>query len=187
MMALVITVYSLPASGQKDSSGIYLTATDFRQGKLSYAINYTIEKHKIKDNLLFNESEVKVKHRGNIYALKKKDIYGYRDTKGIDFRFLDNKACQVLNKTDKLILYELQTPTSIGGKGNFKFISTFYFSKDIQSTPQPLTKANLKAAYPGNHKFHDALEVTFKDDNDLSAFDSFHNKFKVVHVLEMNQ
>ena len=92
-----------------------------------------------------------------------------------------------MDKTDKLILYELQTPTSIGGKGNFKFISTFYFSKDIQSTPQPLTKANLKAAYPGNHKFHDALEVTFKDDNDLSAFDSFHNKFKVVHVLEMNQ
>lgn len=40
------------AIAQTDSSGIYATANDFQQGKLSYAINYKTEKHKIKDNML---------------------------------------------------------------------------------------------------------------------------------------
>jgi hypothetical protein len=170
---------------QKDSSGIYKTAADFQQGKLYYAINYKTQSHKINDDLLFNESEVKVKHGGVTYTLKKSQTYGYRDTKGIDFRFINDKAFQILTKENGMLLYVYNTPK--GGKGSIPVPPVFYFSKDIGSTPQLLTKENVKTAYPDNHKFHDALDATFKDDADLAAYDSFHKMYKINHVLMANQ
>ena len=49
---------------QKDSSGFYSTANDFKVVKLSYAINYKTEKHKINDYIFLNSEQVKVKHYG---------------------------------------------------------------------------------------------------------------------------
>ena len=51
-MIIILTVICLGANAQKDSSGVYLNATDFMQRKLSYAINCKTEKHKINPNLL---------------------------------------------------------------------------------------------------------------------------------------
>jgi hypothetical protein len=183
---LVFSILSFTATAQKDSSGVYKTAADFQQGKLAYAINYKTEKHKIDDNLLFKESEIKVKHEGMSYTLRKSETYGYRDTKGVDYRFVDNKAYRVLSKGDGVILYVYQSPAS-STKGNVKYVPTYFFSKDIPSTPQALTKENLKAAFPGNHKFHDALDATFQDDKDLAAYDSFHKMYKVNHLLSASK
>lgn len=57
MLAINILALST-AMAQKDSSGIYKTAEDFQTRKLSYAINYKTEKHKIKDNILFNDEKI---------------------------------------------------------------------------------------------------------------------------------
>ena len=54
-------------------------------------------------------------------------------------------------------------------------------------TPLPLTMENLKKAFPDNHKFHDALTAQFKNDSELAAFDSFHKKSKLNHLLEMSR
>jgi len=186
LIASVFSILSFNASAQKDSSGVYKTASDFQQGKLSYAINYKTEKHKIKDNLLFNESEIKVKHEGISYTLKKAETYGYRDTKGIDYRFVENKVYRILSKGDGLILYVYQSPTG-STKGSIKYISQYYFTKDLASAPQALTKENVKAAFPGNHKFHDALDATFKEDRDLAAYDDFHKMYKINHILSANK
>lgn len=59
------------SQAQTDSSGIYKTASDFQNKKLSYAINYKTEKHKIKSSMLFNNDQIKVKHEGTMYTLKK--------------------------------------------------------------------------------------------------------------------
>ncbi len=186
-MALVAisSVFAINAASQKDSSGIYKTASDFQQKKLSYAINYKTEKHKIKDNMLFNGAEIKVVHEGQTYKLDKNSTYGYKSTKGDVFRFVDEKEYKVLNPGESPMLYAYTHPTS-ATKGNFKYISDYYFSIDASSTPQTLTKGNLKAAYPNNHKFHDALEASFKDDEDLASYDSFHKMYKVNHLLEMS-
>ena len=176
---------SLAATAQKDSSGIYKTVKDFQQGKLSYAINYKTESHKINDNLLFNESEIKVTHQGTPYTLKKSETYGYRDTKGVDFRFVGNKAYKILNKGFSPLLYVFQSPKQ-GVKGPAQYVSTYFFSKDPGSAPESLTRDNLKAAYPDNHKFHDALDAQFKDDKELAGYDSFHKMYKVNHLLMMN-
>jgi hypothetical protein len=47
--------------------------------------------------------------------------------------------------------------------------------------------ANLKAAFPTNHKFHDELDANFKSDKELTAYDSFHKMYKVDHILMMSE
>ena len=185
MATIAITTSSLPVAAQKDSSGIYRTVADYQQGKLSYAINYVTERHKINDNLLFNEGEIKVKHQGMTYTLRKADTYGYRDTKGVDYRFFTNRALRMLNRRGQLLLYAYESTTGTG-KGGFKRVSEYYFSKDIGGNPQLLTKENLKTAYPDAHKFHDAIDGTFKDDRDLAEYDSFHKMYKIEHLFEAN-
>lgn len=172
---------SLHAAAQKDSSGIYKTAEDFQNRKLSYAINYKTEKHKINDNLLFNDAAIKVKHHDTTYTLEKSSTYGYRSTKGEEFRFIDNKEYKILNPGEPLLIYAYQhlahSPKEAG-----KYQPMYFFSTDAASAPQPLTKANLKAAFAGNHKFHDELDAQFKDDNELNAYDSFHKMYKLNRI-----
>lgn len=186
LLAVSLVVLSQHSYAQKDSSGIYKTASDFRQNKLSYAINYKTEKHKIKDNILFHGSEIKVVHEGQTYKLDKNSTYGYKSTQGEVFRFVDNNEYKVLNPGESPMLYAYKHPTS-ATKGNFHYVSDYYFSTDASSVPQPLTKENLKAAFPNNHKFHDALEANFKNDADLASYDSFHKMYKVNHLLEVSQ
>ncbi|SHN34277.1 hypothetical protein [Chitinophaga sp. CF418] len=187
-MVLITIPFALAsnASAQKDSSGIYKTASDFQQKKLSYAINYKTEKHKIKDNLLFHGAEIKVVHEGQTYKLDKNSTYGYKSSKGEVFRFVGNNEYKVLNPGESPMLYAYTHPTS-ATKGNFHYISDYYFSTDAASTPQALTKENLKKAFPDNHKFHDALDATFKSDEGLSSYDNFHKMYKVNHILEASR
>ena len=89
LVSTLITSQSVFA--QKDSSGIYKTAEDFQQRKLSYAINCKTEKHKINPNVIFKDSKVKVKHDVTTYELKKSEIFGFRTCAGKEFRFVDEK------------------------------------------------------------------------------------------------
>lgn len=168
---------------QKDSSGIYKTASDFKQRKLSYAINYKLEKHKIKDNLLFNSAELKVKHGDETYTLPKSETYGYRSTRGEDFRFVDNKEYKILNPGEPLLIY-VYRHSSHSPKENSKYLPMYYFSTDAYSAPKSLTKANLKAAFPDNHKFHDAMDAQFKSDQELREYDRFHKMYKLNWIIK---
>ena len=59
----------------------------------------------------------------------------------------------------------------------------YFFSVGPDANVQPLTILNLKKAFPENHKFHDLLDMSFKHDSDLTAYDDFHNMFKVNRLL----
>ena len=52
MLIISGLVFSQTTEAQTDSSGIYKTADDYKAHKLSYAINYKTEKHKIKSYFL---------------------------------------------------------------------------------------------------------------------------------------
>lgn len=171
---------------QQDSSGIYKTADDFQKRKLSFAINYKTEKHKINDNLLLNNSDIKVTHNGEKHTLSKSETYGFRSTKGEEFRFVDNKNYRVLNPGKTLLIYVYDHP-SHSPKEAQKYLPVYFFSKDAASDPQLLTKANIKAAYPNNHKFHDDLDSFFKSDVELSAYDQFHKMYKLNWIQKNNE
>ena len=171
------------ASAQKDSSGIYKTAEDFQQRKLSYAINCKTEKHKINPNILFKGSEVKIKHQGNTYNLKKSEVFGYRACDGKEYKFVDNKEYSILNPGEPLIIYVYQHPAH-SPKNAGQYPPMYFFSKDTTASLQELTKANLKAAFPNNHRFYDELDAQIKDDKELYAYDSFHKMYKLNWILK---
>ena len=170
---------------QKDSSGIYKTADDFKNRILSYAINYKTEKHKINSYVLFKDNVIKIKHHGTTYKLTKSDTYGYRNTEGVEYRFIDNKEYKVLNPGEALLIYMYQHP-SHSGKEAGKYVPMHFFSSDAASAPQVLNKSNLKAAFPENHKLHDAIDAQFTSDMELHEFDSFHKMYKLNWIIKNN-
>lgn len=178
MFTVSVLLFSQMAVAQKDSSGVYKTADDYSNRKLSYAINYKTEKHKINTYLIFKGNILRVKHKGVSYDLKKSETYGYRDTKGKEYRFMEEVEYTILNPGEPLTLYFYQHPAH-SGKEAAKYQPTYFFTTDAAAAPQALTKENLKAAYPDNHKFHDELDAQFKNDKDLYAFDQFHKMYKL--------
>ncbi|MDP4150220.1 MAG: hypothetical protein Q8927_06735 [Bacteroidota bacterium] len=67
-----------------------------------------------------------------------------------------------------------------------QYAPKYYFAKDSSDVLQLLTKENLKRAFPDNHRFHDALDATFREDKELVNYDGFHKMYKVNHLLEMS-
>ena len=90
-----------------------------------------------------------------------------------------------MNPGEPLIIYMYQHPAHSGkdvSKGMYQ--PQYYFSKDAASPLQDLTKANLKAAFPENHKFHDELDAQMAGDKHLMNTDSFHKMYKVNWLLK---
>ncbi len=183
MLACGLFLSTQHSFAQKDSSGIYKTALDFQQRKLSYAINCKVEKHKINANVLFKGAKVKVKHRGTTYTFRKSEVFGYRACDGQQYRFVDNTEYSILNPVESLLLYFYQHPAH-SAKDINQYPPMYFFSKEATSSLQQLTKANLKAAFPDDHKFHDALDTNFKNDKELYAYDSFHKMYKLNWLLK---
>jgi len=187
MVAGCLLAFNQTSFAQKDSSGIYKTAEDFQNRKLSYAINYKTEKHKIKDNILFNADKIVVKHKGETYTLPKSNTYGYRNMKGVEFRFIDNKEYKVLNPGELILIYVYDNTVHSGKNASNKpYQWEYYFSKDATSPVQDLTLTNVKATFPENHRLHDALDVQFKSDKELYGYDKFHKTYKLNWVIKNN-
>ena len=175
--------FTVSAYAQTDGSGIYKTVQDFKTGNLALKVDCKMENHQIKLNDFFGKSYITVVHEGKDYKFEKNDIYAYQLCNGEVYRFVSNTLEYIiLNPKEQVLIYKHETVPS---KGNPK-ITHYFFSKDADSAIQKLTLANLKAAFPTNHKFHDALDGYFKSDADLAEYDSFHKMYKINHLLMAN-
>ena len=178
---------TMNATAQKDSSGIYQTADDFRNHKLSYAINYKTEKHKINDYLLFDATQVKVKHHGTTYALDKSTTYGYKSTAGEVFRFVGNESYEILNPNEDLLLYLHTNPVDLKVNPTKKFDEHYYFSKDAASSPVDLTIDNLKKVFRENSKFIASIDKYFKKDEQLPSYDEKRKTYTLNRLLQFSR
>jgi hypothetical protein len=70
----------------------------------------------------------------------------------------------------------------IPGKG-MQRITQYYFSTDGSTALQLLTKQNLETAFASNTQFRYALENTFKNDSELTAYDNYLKCYKVKYVF----
>jgi hypothetical protein len=113
--------------------------------------------------------------------LDKSNTYGFRNTRGEEYRFVDKKEYRVLNPGETLLLYVYQH-VAHSPKETAQYPPTYLFSIDAASAPLPLTKANLKTAFSGNHTFHDALDLQFKSDQELHEYDTFHKMYKLNRI-----
>jgi hypothetical protein len=96
-----------------------------------------------------------------------------------------SQSYSTLNKEGTVILYKYQH-LAHSPKDAPNYAPTYFFTTNTSDVLQPLSKDNLKKAFPGNHPFHDALDATFNSDKDLIAYDSFHNMYKVNWLLQQH-
>jgi len=95
------------------------------------------------------------------------------------------KGYTVLNAGQPIVIYKYQH-ASHSPKETGKYVPKYYFTTGVSDVLQELTKANLKNAFPNAHGFHDALDVNFKEDKDLIAYDDFHKVYKVDRIYTTN-
>jgi len=94
-----------------------------------------------------------------------------------------SQSYTMLNKEGTVILYKYHH-LAHSPKEAEKYAPTYFFTTKSSDVLQPLTKDNLKKAFPENHPFHDALDATFNSDKDLDTYDSFHKMYKVNWLLQ---
>lgn len=168
---------------QSTTSGVYKTYGDYKNQKMAYAIDCKKEKHKIKLNEFPKKSFVTVIHDGMPHQIPKDSVFGYQLCDGSFVRFVDNTDYHMVEKGDVWLYKKLMVKAPKGQpEPNLNF-----FTVPGEDKPMPLTMENLKKAFPENHKFHDELTAQFKNDKELMAYDSFHKKTKVNHLLEMSK
>lgn len=169
------------AFAQSDSSGVFLNIADFQQRKLSYGCDCKKEKHSIKLGSLFNNHEITIALNGKKTKLKKADLFGYRDCDKKSYRFYEDKEYRVISM---LKIYMYYTEAEFGTGKGATIEDRFYFSVSLNSQIIPLTTEHLKEAYPDNVKFHDLLDSSFRSEAELSTFDKYMKKYKLVSIFE---
>jgi hypothetical protein len=61
-------------------------------------------------------------------------------------------------------------------------VAGYFFSKTANGEIIPLTIMNLKRQFPTNTKFLDIIDMNFKYDDDLIAFDDVHKMLRINHL-----
>lgn len=158
-------------------SGVYLSAEDFENAKLSHTA------HKISAYVPLRYSKVKVNTPGETLLLDKSEIFGFRDEKQRDYRFINNHAYLILDHK-YFHVYSREVEVS-KGKGRIKE-TKYYFSTHAGADMLPLTIANLKKAFPEHKRFHDLLDLQFRHDPELVWYDQHAQQFKVKSIFEQS-
>jgi hypothetical protein len=168
-------------------SGIYKTAQDFKDRKLSFSVNCDSAAGKIKLHHFFPGKYVNVIRNKTNYRLSKDSIFGYRDCKGNDYRFFENYSYEYQIVEDKsIVIYiALLTDPTYSGKG-IKVVPTYFFSKTLGSEVLPLTINNLKMVFAGDIKFCNMLDGTVNSIEELTTYDYVHKMYKINYLLSLS-
>lgn len=179
----VMLVTGLSSHAQKDSSGIYSSAEDFANKKLSLAIDCRTEKHKIRINDFFGKNYVTVIHDHTPYKFYKDEIYGYKACDGGIVRFLKKKELLLLNSGESIAIYRHDVAKPPRGKTN---VTNYYFSKDATSPVFRLTITNLKNAFFENPLFIEMVTKQFKYNTELATYDVAQGVYKLNELLSLS-
>lgn len=178
---LSLSVYSQGIN--PNQSGVYLTSNDYLNNILTYSIDCSTESHKIKLHDFNKSSHIDVIHNKIKYTLQKKEIYAFKDCENGVYRFFNNEEYKIL-EPKAIYIYSIEK--NIPSGKNIKTITEYYFSKDSNGDLVKLSLINLKKAFPENHKFHDLLDAYFKDETDITMYDSFHKMHKINHLYQQS-
>ncbi len=169
----------------KFNSGLYLTANDFQQQKLTYEIDCSNASDKIKVNNFLGSSTGYVLAKGEKHSFDKKNVYGYRDCKNKAFRFYNGNEYQIIDTAGFYMYYQYMPEEINKGKAPVKK-DEYFFSKNADGNLELLTMDNLKKAFPYNNNFHYALDANFKADKDLLVYDTFQKNYKVKYLFSQS-
>ena len=183
ILLVIISLLSLRNTTLAQESGIYLTYSDFDSSRIAFVKKGNL-KYKLRVDNLFNESIVKVVIGDCTFKFLKDSIFGYRDNDKVNYRFYNKKPYRILNPKKGILLYSITT--IINPKGNQTDVN-YYFSVNASSAIYPLTKLNLKRAFPNDSNFHELIDMYFNTDSDLLAYDSYYHQYKINRIYQIKQ
>lgn len=95
----------------------------------------------------------------------------------------NNQNYKAINSGEAIVIYKY-AHLSHTPKEAEKYAPTYFFVTSASDELIPLSKMNLKKAFPTNHPFHDALDENFKEDKELINYDEFHKMYKINWLLK---
>ncbi|WP_426668883.1 hypothetical protein ACPPVU_21985 [Mucilaginibacter sp. McL0603] len=181
-LAVIIIIMTLGfiknSPAQTQSSGLYLTYSDFVNHKLSYGSDGS-QKNKIVLHDFFEGSNVTLISNGKKQTFAKSEIFGYRENNR-DYRFQNNKSYEIVD-TEGFYLYK--NDKLVQGSKGLKPVSTAYFSTKANAEILQLTQQNIDKAFASNYKFRNMVQEEFKTDNDLNQYDNALNKYQIKELF----
>ena len=184
---VAVIAFGPSANATPQTSGLFLSATDYQNGVLSSQGDCTSDTHKLEIHDLLNKPYIDVTHDGQHRRYAKSELYGYRSCSGIDYRFAGKHEYRIA-EARTLYIYIVEQPARLGKDTarDYNKLATYYFSVSASGDMLPLTVLNLKRAFPENHKFHDSVDGLYASGS-LEQYDDFHKMFRVNHMLEMSE
>lgn len=158
-------------NAQVTIDGIYLSADDFLNNKLSFKYNKAGIRYQLCADEHINSSCITILAGNDSIRLKKDSIFGYRNSKHNSYRMYKKTAYEILNPSEPILIYCCK---STAYKLNSYSEKNYYFSLSPSSPVYPLTMRNLEIVFNKDERFKKLLEVYFHSDDELSVYDSVH-------------
>ena len=174
LFGIVAIIAATSVNAQRSNSGIYLSEQDFATKKISY------EGSKIKTNLPFNQTDIKVVQDNKATTLYKVNVYGYKTKDNKTYRYYIGIPYEVLNPQDGFLIYKLNRLSYSKNQRQ----PLYFFSTSVDASLQSLTIMNVKKAFPDDRNLHYAMDVLFRDDADLLRFDDYYSQYKIVELVK---
>jgi hypothetical protein len=187
ILIFLLLLFSLATelTAQKINEGVYLTAKDFTNSKISFVNDQLNNKYKVRLHEFFNSLKITIIKGDSVIKLNKESVFGYRDKKNNCYRFYNKAEYQIINPSEKILLYgksELE-----GGFRNTHRVMHYFFSENAGSPIYALSKWNLKAVFYKEVSFLEMLDVYFDSDNQLTAYDSINKIYTLNRVYESSK
>ena len=164
--------------------GVYRSSLDFISGKLSYSIDCSGRKNRIKLNDLFFNPFISIHLNDSSFNIPRKTLFGYKTCNDQIYRFMGNTELLLLNPREEISIYKFSNPKiSEGAKIN---VTNKYFSMPGDSSLQKLTIANLKRAFMGNNRFQTLIDLNFKYNMELGTYDAENHIYKINFLLRQS-
>lgn len=180
----VVLASGVGTAAAKSATGVYLTADDYKNGHLTSESACGSPGHQVALHDILHKSFIEVTHQGETRRHDKSRIYGFRSCGGRDYRFVGNEEYEI-QESREISIYVHEVPAR-NPKDTSRGLPTsrlYFFSIGAGGPVLPLTIQNVKQAFPNNHAFHDAVDMAFHTDDDLTQYDAFHRMFKVNRLL----
>jgi len=165
--------------------GIFKSAGDFANGKLSFITGCNPGKNPILLNELFNKRYITIRQNDTCFKLLKKRLYGYQTCNGKVYRFFNKKELLLLNPGEEILIYKLALSKPL--TGGTTDITDYYFSVDNNGEVYLLTIKNLKQAFNGNLQFQALVSKNFKYNSRLASYDYNHGLYKINWLLKQTE
>ena len=174
----------------KDSEveGIYLSLTDFKQGKLTIPTDKQHKGDKIKLKQFFISPDIISIEQDKETVFYKDSIFAIRLTNGENYRFINRTPCLVAD-TSYLYIYTHKTTKTVlktSGPRTLREevpITYFYFSVDNHKAVLMLTLANIRKYALTDTLVHKTVCDKFTTDDMLSEINSKTGHFELNETI----